>query len=212
MSPTPVSGGAAHSIKPAMADPRVARAQRGIARAWRGLSFEQRVAGVGALLLIVSTFGPFSFVEGAEVLVALAVLALLRARGLGAGFQLPFGDGVVIAAAGAWAGVLIAIRIFDRPLGLNLLALACAAILVVAGLSERAKRPPPELGTDTWDLGPDSPGTPAPPVRPSPPAAPDQAKTEPLAPPEFDPDGPATPAGRRRSEGGARGLTPPDPR
>ena len=157
-SPTPVSAGAARSIKPAMADPRVARAQRGFVRAWRGLSFEQRVAAVGALLLIVSTFGPFSFVEGAVVLVALAVLALLRARGLGAEFQLPFGDGAVIAAAGAWAGLLIAIRIFDRPLGLNLLALACAAILVVAGLSERAKRPPPELGTDTWDLGPDDRG------------------------------------------------------
>ena len=192
-----------------MADVRVARAQRGVARAWRGLSFEQRVAGVGALLLIVSTFGPFSFVEAAEVLVALAVIALLRARGLGGRFQLPFGDGMVIAAAGAWAGLLIAIRVFDRPLGLNLLALACAAILVIAGLGERAKRPPPELGTETWDLGPDGGASPAPPpVRTSPPPARDEARTErlardeerterlersgdaetdPLPPPEFDP-------------------------
>ena len=166
-----------------MADPRVARARRGLIHAWRGLSFEQHVATVGALLLVVSTFGPFSFVEAAEVLVALGVLALLRARGQGSGFQLPFGDGVVIAAAGAWAGLLIAIRLFDRPLGLNLLALACAAILVVAGLSERAKRPPPELGTETWDLGGEAP----PPARPSPPLAADEAATEPLAPPEFDP-------------------------
>lgn len=188
-----------------MAEARVARAQRGLVRAWRGLSFEQHVAAVGALLLIVSTFGPFSFVEGAEVLVALAVLALLRARGLGAGFQLPFGDGVVIALAGAWSALLIAIRVFDRPLGLNLLALACAAILVVAGLSERAKRPPPELGTDTWDMGPGAGGTPARPVRPSPPTAPDQAQTEPLAPPEFDPAGPATSAGRRRGGPEPRG-------
>lgn len=167
-----------------MADPRVARAQRGLVHAWRGLSFEQRVAAVGALLLIVSTFGPFSFVEAGEVLVALGVLALLRARGQGSGFQLPFGDGVAIAAAGAWAALLIAIRLFDRPLGLNLLALACAAILVVAGLSERAKRPPPELGTETWEPGAKRRSEAPPPVRPSPPAAPDQAQTEPLAPPE----------------------------
>ena len=32
-------------------------------RGWRRLNFEQRVAAVGAVLLIVSTFGPFSFVE-----------------------------------------------------------------------------------------------------------------------------------------------------
>ena len=33
------------------------------AAAWRVWNFEQRMAAVGALLLIVSTFGPFSFVE-----------------------------------------------------------------------------------------------------------------------------------------------------
>ena len=34
---------------------------------WRRLNPEQRAAGVGSLLLIVSTFGPFSFVEGAII-------------------------------------------------------------------------------------------------------------------------------------------------
>ena len=72
---------------------------------------------------------------------ALGVLALLRARALGKRFHLPFGDGTVIAAAGIWAAVLIVVRLFDRPLGQNLLALACAAILVFAGARERAKRP-----------------------------------------------------------------------
>ena len=68
------------------------------------MNLEQRVAAVAALLLIVSTFGPFSFVELAEVLVALAVLALLFARAEGRSFHLPFGDGTVIAAAGVGPG------------------------------------------------------------------------------------------------------------
>jgi hypothetical protein len=115
------------------------------ARAWRYLDFEQRVAGVGALLLIVSTFGPFSFVEGAIILVALAVLLLLKKRADGRSFHLPFGDGAVIMAAGAWSGLLIVIRLFDRPLGQNLLALVCAAILTLAGLRMRLRRPADDL-------------------------------------------------------------------
>jgi hypothetical protein len=112
---------------------------------WRRVSFEQKVAAVGALLLIVSTFGPFSFVEGAEILVGLGVLALVGARGEGRVFHLPFGDGTVILAAGIWSALLIVVRLFERPLGQNLLALACAAILGVAGAAERAKRPPDDL-------------------------------------------------------------------
>jgi hypothetical protein len=122
-----------------------ARVALGVVDMWRRLNFEQRVAGVAALLLIVSTFGPFSFVEAAIVLVGLSVLFLLRRRAEGRRFHLPFGDGTVIAAAGAWSGVLILIRIFDRPLGQGLLALVCAAILLVAGLSERRKHLPDDL-------------------------------------------------------------------
>jgi hypothetical protein len=112
---------------------------------WRRLNFEQRVAGIGALLLVVSTFGPFSFVEAAIVVTGLSVLLLLRKRAEGREFHIPFGDGTVIAAAGAWSGILIAIRLFDRPLGQNLLALVCAALLLVAGVSERRKRLPDDL-------------------------------------------------------------------
>ena len=114
-------------------------------RAFRLLNLEQRVAAVAALLLIVSTFGPFSFVEAAEILLALGILALLFARAEGKRFHLPFGDGTAVAAAGIWAGLLIVVRVFDRSLGLNLLALACAAILFVAGARERAKRPADDL-------------------------------------------------------------------
>jgi hypothetical protein len=114
-------------------------------RTFRLLNAEQRVAAVGAVLLGVSTFGPFSFVEAAQLLIVLGVLALLRARAQGKRFHLPFGDGTAIAGAGVWAAALIVVRLFDRPLGQNLLALACAAILILAGARERAKRPPDDL-------------------------------------------------------------------
>ncbi|MBA2506768.1 MAG: hypothetical protein H0V29_12650, partial [Thermoleophilaceae bacterium] len=119
----------------------------GLIELWRRWSPEQRVAAVGATLLIISTFGPFSFVEAAIVLVGAAVLLLLWRRGKGREFHLPFGDGIVIAAAGLWSGILIVIRLFDRPLGQGLLALCCAAILVLAGLRERQKRPLDDVRT-----------------------------------------------------------------
>src|SRR4051794_10486163 len=121
------------------------RVALGVVGIWRRLNFEQRGAAVAALLLIVSTFGPFSFVEAAIVLIGLSVLFLLRRRAEGREFHVPFGDGTIIAAAGAWSAVLIVIRIFDRPLGQGLLALVCAGPLLVAGLSERRKPLPDAL-------------------------------------------------------------------
>ena len=155
-------------------------AQR-VLSALRALNFEQRVAAAAALLLVVSTFGPFSFVEAAEVLLAFGVLALLFARGEGRAFHLPFGDGTIIAGAGIWAAALIVVRLFDRSLGQNLLALACAALLFLAGARERAKHPPDDLPDEEV----------------SPPrerrrharrgARRAAAETEPLPPPEFEP-------------------------
>ena len=127
---------------------------RSLPQAWRLLGPEQRVAAIGALLLIVSTFGPFTFVEAAEVLAALGVLALLKKRTDGSIFHLPFGDGTAVAVAGLWCGLLILIRLFDRPLGQNLLALACAAIVFAAGMRERAKRPMDDLPPETVRIRP----------------------------------------------------------
>jgi hypothetical protein len=121
------------------------RAALGAVDTWRRLNFEQRVAAIGALLLLVSTFGPFSFVEAAIVLCGVAVLVLLRKRAEGREFHIPFGDGGVIAAAGAWSALLIVLRLPARPLGQTLLALVCAVILLVAGVAERRKRPPDDL-------------------------------------------------------------------
>jgi hypothetical protein len=116
-----------------------------LTRPFRRLNSEQKAAAAAAVLLAVSTFGPFSFVELAELLLAAGVLALLFARAEGQSFHLPFGDGTIIATAGVWAGVLIVARLFERSLGQNLLALACAAILFLAGARERAKRPPDDI-------------------------------------------------------------------
>jgi hypothetical protein len=160
-----------------------------LVRTFRLLNAEQRIAAVGAVLLAVSTFGPFSFVEAAELLIVLGVLALLRARAHGKRFHLPFGDGTVIAAAGAWAAALIVVRLFDRPLGQNLLALACAAILVLAGLRERAKRPPDDLPAEHQT--PPIRRRPRPPARRGSAATGAEDETEPLPPPEFEPYRPA---------------------
>ena len=134
--------------------PRPARRKLSLGETWRRLNVEQRVAAVGALLLIVSTLGPFSFVEGAIVLIGASVLLLLRRRSEGREFHIPFGDGAIIAAAGFWAAILILVRLFSRPLGQGLLALVCAAILVLAGIREHAKRPaddlPPEARKEAW--------------------------------------------------------------
>lgn len=161
-----------------VAETRGGKALRSGAGTWMLLGLEQRAAAAGALLLVLSTIGPFSFVEAAEILTAGAVLALLHARAQGKRFHLPLGDGTAIAAAGVWAGLLIVARVLDRPLGQNLLALACAALLVLAGLRERAKRP-------ADDVPPEHAPTP---VRPRDPAGARrmEAETEPLAPPEFD--------------------------
>lgn len=143
---------------------------------------------MGAVLLAVSTFGPFSFVELGELLVAAGVLALLFARAERKRFDLPFADGTLIAAAGIWAGALIVARLFERPLGQNLLALACAAVLFLAGARERAKHAP-------GDQAPAAPASSTPSARPRPrprppgpgPVSSSEAATEPLPPPEFEP-------------------------
>ncbi len=110
-----------------------------IARAWRALGPDQRLAAGAALALFfsmflpwyeknafnakagrfvndsVSAFGALSFVEAAVFLVSAGVLVLLFARAEGRQFHLPGGDGGVILAAGGWAAVLLFYRVFDRP-------------------------------------------------------------------------------------------------
>ncbi len=119
--------------------------RRRLVRNWRRLSLEQKLACIAAVLLILSTLGRFSWVEAAVVLVAVSVLVLVERRAAGKAFHLPFGDGAVIAAAGTWCAVLILVRVLERPLGQNALALACAGLLVFAGVRSKATRPADDL-------------------------------------------------------------------
>jgi hypothetical protein len=108
-----------------------------VARAWRALAPEQRLAATAALALLLSmllpwyeknvvvgralasdslsAFGVFSFIEAAIFLVAAGVLALLFFRGERRAFHLPGGDGAVVLAAGLWAALLLFVRVFSRP-------------------------------------------------------------------------------------------------
>jgi hypothetical protein len=170
-------------------------------RAARVLNLEQRGAAAGALLLILSAFGSFSFIEAGLVLLAAGVLALLMARAEGMRFHLPFGDGSVIAGAGIWAGALIVAGLIDRGVGQNVFATAGAVLLFLSGTREKAKRPDD-------DVPEDAPGSTPPIRRRRPPrrpgaAAEADATTEPLPPPEFKPYEP--------TQGEQLHLAPDDP-
>lgn len=112
-----------------------------LARDWRALTPEQRLAGVAAVALFVTmllpwyqqnavvsaprttplqsrnlnAFQAFSFIEAAVLLVAVAVVYLLYARAEGKRFHLPGSDGAVVMAAGMWTALLLVIRLFDKP-------------------------------------------------------------------------------------------------
>ncbi len=132
MSDGPTAAGAAQ---------RVGSGTTRLARAWRALPHESRLAAFASLALFVTLFlpwyqvtliaqakttklqsasatitgwGAFSFVEAAVLLVAAGVVTLLFQRAEGRAFHLPGGDGGVITAAGVWACVLIVWRIFDK--------------------------------------------------------------------------------------------------
>lgn len=111
--------------------------------AWGALASEQRQVVLAAALVLVSLLLPWyskttnaitragldtrhdakmaitvpSFVEASIFLVAIAVLALMFARGERRAFHLPFGDGAVVTAAGAWVGFLVFYRFVDQPAG-----------------------------------------------------------------------------------------------
>jgi hypothetical protein len=143
--------------------------------ALRALDSEQRLAALAALGLVGSLFLPWwrdpligvtsvavrrlTFVEVSIFIVAAAVLVLLLGRAERRPFHLPLSDGTLIAAAGAWAFVLVAFRMLDPPTrsaerasdaakvtreyGLRwgaLVALAAAATLTAAGVRERRRR------------------------------------------------------------------------
>lgn len=101
----------------------------------------------------IALFVP-SFIEASIALVAVAVVALMLARGERRQFDLPFPDRIVVAAAGVWVSLLIFLRFVDTPDGSSSaaittsfqlswgiwFALVSAAALIAAGL--RLQHPP----------------------------------------------------------------------
>ncbi|MBV9423655.1 MAG: hypothetical protein JOZ98_12145 [Solirubrobacterales bacterium] len=222
--------------------------------AWRNLPHERRLAALAAIALFLTLFlpwyqetiiasgkatklqsatasltgwGAFSFVEGAILIVAIGVLALLFQRAEGRAFHVPGGDGGVILAAGAWTCVLVVWRMFDKQgttghgqyattYGIEwgiFVALAVAAFLAYTGSRIRAaRRPEPPLpGEADGPRGSRPAGSPPrddPPPRRRPRAAPQRAPRprrselfEPVVPddpPTMKLGRPSTPAGQRQ--------------
>lgn len=137
--------------------------------ALRALDPNQRLAALAALALVASLFLPWwrdpllgvsyagvrrlTFLEVGLLLVAVAVLVLLIGRAERRAFHLPFADGTLIAASGAWASLLVMIRMLDPPsrtfggvsrdYGLRVgavLALVAALSLAVSGVRIRQKQ------------------------------------------------------------------------
>ena len=124
--------------------------------------YEERTTGVveGQIRARSDNLAPFevfSFIEAAVLLVALGVIALLVLRIRGATFELPGGDGTIIAAAGVWIALLLFIRLFDKPDGTGttqitvtigiqwglFVAFLAAGALCAAGLRLRAAEDDP---------------------------------------------------------------------
>ena len=148
----------------------------------------QRLAALAASALSLSLFLPWwrdpllgvsyvgvrrlTFLEVALVLVAGAVLVLLVGRAEKRAFHLPLADGTLIAVAGAWASLLVAIRMLDPPTrtltGMTreygvrfgvVLALLASLLLGAAGARMRHKQHPgrPEAEAADADATPTLP-------------------------------------------------------
>ncbi len=149
-------------------------------RAWRKLDAEQRLAASAALALLVTMFLPwyqqnavdragivsqdlnafavFSLLEASILIAVLCVLALLFVRAEGRPLRLPGSDGGVVLGAGAWASLVLVLRLFEKPgveshgiaadVGVQwgiFFALGAAGLLGYAGLRMRAARLQPPL-------------------------------------------------------------------
>ena len=133
-----------------------------IARAWRALSREQRVAALAAFLLFITMFLPwysetvlviratprsarasasawsaFGLVQALVMAISLGTLVLLFMRGEQRALGGPSGDGAVIwcSAGGTTASLLILYAMFDRPGGCLALASGISWGIVIALLA-----------------------------------------------------------------------------
>jgi hypothetical protein len=209
----------------------VASLIRRVVRAWGTIGHERRLAATAAIAMALTMFLPwysktstfvvhgqtrpaevsltafqaFSFVEAAVLLVSAALLTLLFARAEQRPFHLPGGDGLIIMAAGGWAGLLIFYRLLDKPtttasttltttVGVKwgiFFALLAAILLAYAGARVRAvERPEPPLERRAARTRPDHPteqDTEITEVRQARPRRPEEPREHPTSPTPSNP-------------------------
>jgi hypothetical protein len=132
----------------------------------RSLSAHERLAALGAVIVVASLFlpwygvtlagglvktavGTFGLIEAALLLTVGSAVLLIVACSRGYSLPRPLNEGALLVAAGAWSALLIAYRILDRPdfelagagrVGLRygiFIALIGAGLLAAGGLRER---------------------------------------------------------------------------
>ena len=132
----------------------------------RSLSAHERLAALGAVIVVASLFlpwygvtlagglvktavGTFGLTEAALLLTVGSAVLLIVACSRGYSLPRPLNEGALLVAAGAWSALLIAYRILDRPdfelagagrVGLRygiFIALIGAGLLAAGGLRER---------------------------------------------------------------------------
>jgi hypothetical protein len=132
----------------------------------RSLSAHERLAALGAVIVVASLFlpwygvtlagglvktavGTFGLIEAALLLTFGSAVLLIVACSRGYSLPRPLNEGALLVAAGAWSALLIAYRIMDRPdfelagagrVGLRygiFIALIGAGLLAAGGLRER---------------------------------------------------------------------------
>jgi hypothetical protein len=132
----------------------------------RSLSPHERLAALGAVIVVASLFlpwygvtlagglvktavGTFGLTEAALLLTVGSAVLLIVACSRGYSLPRPLNEGALLVAAGVWAAVLIAYRMLDRPdfelagagrVGLRygiFIALIGASLLAAGGLRER---------------------------------------------------------------------------
>ncbi|MHB1538044.1 MAG: hypothetical protein ACYCUM_03500 [Solirubrobacteraceae bacterium] len=156
-------------------------------RAWQGLDHERRLAACAAVGIVLSmllpwyqqngvirgvvvsrdlsAFGVFSLLEGLVLLTALSVLALLFAVAERRELPIPGMESALVLGGGAFAALLLVIRLFDKPgvsgngaavdVGVQwgiFFALAAAGLLLYAGARMRTTdgEPPSLRGRGGW--------------------------------------------------------------
>jgi hypothetical protein len=132
----------------------------------RSLSAHERLAALGAVIVVASLFlpwygvtlagglvktavGTFGLIEAALLLTVGSAVLLIVACSRGYSLPRPLNEGALLVAAGAWSALLLAYRIMDRPdfelagagrVGLRygiFIALIGAGLLAAGGLRER---------------------------------------------------------------------------